>query len=92
MQLLVAEDAADGAFVLFRDDQAHPLHAGGQLIDAGDQFDGTVRRHHPPPIQKVAFQQPADQHRVPQLVQNVLGSQGEPGGGVGIGENFFHFL
>ena len=61
-------------------------------MDAGNELDGAVCGHHPAPVQEISLQQPAHQNGIPQLVENVLGSQGEKGGRFGVGEDFFHFL
>ena len=90
--VVLAEFTADGAFDLLGDDEAHPVDGRREPRPVGADENGIVIRHHPAPVQKFTLEEAADQGYRANLEEDVLSSQGEGRGVVGLAEDLFELL
>ena len=89
---VVSEGAAHRAFDLFRDDEAHALDGIRHFADVGRDLNGIVLRQNAPPVEEFALQNAADERRVADHEEDMLCSEVDHGGIVGIVENFLDLL
>ena len=89
---IVAEDAADGAFDLFGDDEADALDGGSQLRDVRGEDGAAVCGDNAAPVDEFALEHAADEQRVTDGEEDVLVAERERDGLVGILQNALDLL